>query len=219
LLRWNHPRRGMLEPADFLHVAESSGIVVQLGAWMLSESLRQLRDLRDRLPSAARLWMAVNVSARQLGSGDLVGSVTKAISSSGLEPAALHVELTESAVIDQEDWSVQVLNELKNLGVALKIDDFGIGYSSLAYLKNLPIEGVKIDRAFVDGLGEDGRDAVIVEAIVSLGHALRLKVAGEGIETERQLEWLRTLGCDQGQGFYFSRPLSGPELEAWLGKE
>ena len=176
LLRWRHPRRGVLEPVDFLSVAESSGIVVQLGAWALDEALQQLRDWRERIPAAANLWTAVNVSARQLASGDLVGAVSKAIDSSGIEPESLHLELTESAVIDQVDWSLLVLGDLKGLGVTLEIDDFGTGYSSLAYLKQLPIDGVKIDRVFVDGLGADGRDAVIVEAIVSLAHALQLKV-------------------------------------------
>ena len=206
----------MLEPVDFLAVAESSGLVVQLGAWVLEEALRQLRGWRDRIPAAAQLWTAVNVSARQLASGDLVGVVTKAIEASGIEPEALHIELTESAVIDQVDWSLLVLGDLKGLGVSLEIDDFGTGYSSLAYLKQLPIDGVKIDRVFVDGLGTDGRDAVIVEAIVSLAHALQLKVAAEGVETSRQVEWLRTLGCDYGQGYYWSTPLPAAEIEQWL---
>ncbi len=217
LLRWRHPRRGVLEPVDFLPVAESSGIVVQIGAWALEEALRQLRVWRDQIPAAEHLWTAVNVSARQLAGGDLVGAVSKAISSSGIEPEALHIELTESAVIDQVDWSLVVLGDLKDLGVKLEIDDFGTGYSSLAYLKQLPIDGVKIDRVFVDGLGADGRDAVIVEAVVSLAHALQLKVAAEGVETSRQVEWLRTLGCDYGQGFYWSIPLPAAGLEMWLG--
>jgi EAL domain-containing protein (putative c-di-GMP-specific phosphodiesterase class I) len=207
----------VLEPVDFLPVAESSGIVVQIGAWALEEALRQLRSWRDRIPAAAQLWAAVNVSARQLASGDLVGVVSKAIGASGIDPESLHIELTESAVIDQVDWSQLVLADLKNLGVKLEIDDFGTGYSSLAYLKQLPIDGVKIDRVFVDGLGADGRDAVIVEAIVSLAHALQLRVAAEGVETSRQVEWLKTLGCDYGQGFSWSRPLSAAALEEWLG--
>jgi len=216
LLRWRHPRRGVLEPAEFLQVAESSGIVVQIGAWALEEAMQQLRGWRDRIPAAAHLWTAVNVSARQLASGDLVGSVSKVIDASGIEPQSLHIELTESAVIDQVDWSLLVLADLKRLGVALEIDDFGTGYSSLAYLKQLPIDGVKIDRVFVDGLGSDGRDAVIVEAIVSLAHALQLKVAAEGVETSRQAEWLRTLGCDVAQGYYWSTPLPAAGLEQWL---
>ena len=216
LLRWRHPRRGVLEPVEFLAVAESSGIVVQLGAWALEEALRQLRVWRDQIPAAAELWTAVNVSARQLASGDLVGAVAKAIEASGIEPESLHIELTESAVIDQVDWSLLVLGDLKSLGVKLEIDDFGTGYSSLAYLKQLPIDGVKIDRVFVDGLGTDGRDAVIVEAVVSLAHALQLKVAAEGVETSRQVEWLRTLGCNYGQGYYWSTPLPPAELEQWL---
>ncbi|MGD0984517.1 MAG: EAL domain-containing protein [Acidimicrobiales bacterium] len=217
LLRWRHPRRGVLKPVDFLPVAESSGVVVEIGSWALGEALRQLRGWRERTPAAAHLWTAVNVSARQLASGDLVGAVSKAINASGLEPESLHIELTESAVIDLVDWSLVVLRDLKKLGAALEVDDFGTGYSSLAYLKQLPIDGVKIDRVFVDGLGTDGRDAVIIEAVVSLAHALQLKVAAAGVETSRQFEWLRTLGCDYGQGYQWSGPLSPADLEGWLG--
>jgi len=218
LLRWRHPRRGVLQPVDFLPVAENSGIVVQIGAWVLSQAVKELRGWRERTPAASQLWTAVNVSARQLASGDLVRAVSRAIEASGLEPASLHIELTESAVIDLVDWSLLVLEDLKSLGVGLEIDDFGTGYSSLAYLKQLPIDGVKIDRAFVDGLGTDGRDAVIIEAVVSLAHALRLKVAVAGVETDRQREWLRTLGCDYAQGYHWSTPLPAAELEQWLNR-
>lgn len=216
LLRWRHPRRGVLKPDDFLAIAESSGVVVQIGAWVMGEALQQLRDWRARIRATEELWVAVNVSARQLASGDLVGAVSKAIAASGLAPELLHVELTESAVIDLVEWSLLVLEDLKNLGVKLEIDDFGTGYSSLAYLKQLPIDGVKIDRAFVDGLGTDRRDAVIVESIVSLAHALHLKVGAEGVEASRQVEWLGTLGCDFGQGYHWSPPLAAEDLERWL---
>jgi diguanylate cyclase (GGDEF)-like protein len=216
LLRWRHPRRGVLKPVDFLAIAESSGTVVQLGAWVLGEALQQLRDWRQRIPAAARLWIAVNVSPRQLASGDLVGAVSKAIAASGLAAESLHIELTESAMIDMVEWSLLVLGELKGLGVMLEIDDFGTGYSSLAYLKQLPIDGVKIDRAFVDGLGSDRRDAVIVESVVSLAHALQLKVGAGGVEAGRQVGWLRALGCDYAQGYHWSTPLSPADFETWL---
>ncbi|MGA3214959.1 MAG: EAL domain-containing protein [Acidimicrobiales bacterium] len=216
LLRWRHPRRGVLKPVDFLAIAENSGAVVEIGAWVTSEALTQLSGWRQRVPAASQLWMAVNVSARQLASGDLVGEIAKAIAASGLEPAALHIELTESAVIDLVDWSLLVLGDLKRLGVTLEIDDFGTGYSSLAYLKQLPIGGVKIDGTFVDGLGTDRRDAVIVEGIVSLAHALQLKVGAEGVETSRQVEWLGTLGCDYAQGYHWAAPLAARDLEQWL---
>jgi diguanylate cyclase (GGDEF)-like protein len=216
LLRWRHPRRGVLRPADFLAIAETSGVVVPIGAWAIGEALQQLRDWRARVPDAADLWVAVNVSARQLASGDLVRAVSKAIAESGLAPDSLHVELVESAVIDLVEWSLLVLKDLKGLGVKLEIDDFGTGYSSLAYLKQLPIDGVKIHRAFVEGLGSDRRDAVIVEAIVSLAHALQLKVDAEGVESGRQLEWLAALGCDRAQGYHWSAPLKADDLEQWL---
>ena len=145
LLRWRHPRRGVMHPVEFLSIAESSGVVVQIGAWAMSEALGQLRGWKQRVPAAAGLWVAVNVSARQLASGDLVGAVSKVIAASGLAPESLHIELTESAVIDLVQWSLRVLTDLKSLGVLLDIDDFGTGYSSLAYLKQLPVGGVKID--------------------------------------------------------------------------
>ncbi len=216
LLRWRHPRRGVLKPVDFLAIAESSGIVVQIGAWVIAEAIRQLQGWRERIPAAVNLWVAVNVSARQLASGDLVATIGKALAESSLSPESLHIELTESAVIDLVEWSLRVLEDLKSVGVMLEIDDFGTGYSSLAYLKQLPIDGVKIDRGFVDGLGADRRDAVIVEAIVSLAHALHLRVGAEGVEGSRQVEWLGTLGCDYAQGYHWSAPLSGDGLEQWL---
>ncbi|MGD0875477.1 MAG: EAL domain-containing protein [Acidimicrobiales bacterium] len=218
LLRWRHPRRGVLEPVDFLQVSDNSAIAVEIGAWVLGEAMQQLRGWRERIPAAAHLWTAVNVSTRQLASGDLVSAVSKAIDASGLEPESLHIELTESAVTDLVEWSMLVLTELEKLGAKLEINDFGTGYSSLAYLKQLPIDGVKMDRAFVEGLGSDGRDAVIIEAVVALAHALRLKVAAVGVENSRQLEWLRTLGCDYGQGYQWSVPLPPAELERWLIK-
>jgi len=218
LLRWRHPRRGVLEPVDFLQVSDNSAIAVEIGAWVLGEAMQQLRGWRERIPAASHLWTAVNVSTRQLASGDLVSAVSKAIDASGLEPESLHIELTESAVTDLVEWSMLVLTELKKLGAKLEINDFGTGYSSLAYLKQLPIDGVKMDRAFVEGLGSDGRDAVIIEAVVALAHALRLKVAAVGVENSRQLEWLRTLGCDYGQGYQWSVPLPPAELERWLIK-
>ncbi|MGD1012678.1 MAG: EAL domain-containing protein [Acidimicrobiales bacterium] len=218
LLRWRHPRRGVMKPVDFLPVAETSGLVVEVGAWAISEALRQLRAWRDEMPAAAGIWAAVNVSARQLASGDLAGEVSRAIKASGLEPESLHIDLTESAAIDLVDWSSLVLGDLKDLGVRLNVDNFGSGYSSFTYLKQLPIDGVKIDKAFVNGLGADGRDAVIVETVVSLAHALRLKVAAEGVETNRQVAWLRTLGCDFGQGYQWSPPVSAADLGTWLGR-
>ena len=210
LLRWRHPRRGVLKPVDFLQIAESSGVVVQIGTWVIGEALRQLQGWRERIPAAADLWVAVNVSARQLASGNFVTAVAKAIAASGLSSESLHIELTEGAVRDLVEWSLSLLGDLKNIGVMLDIGDFGTGYSSLAYLKQLPIDGVKIDR-FVDGLGADRRDAVIVEAIVSLAHALHLKVGAEGVEGNQQAEWLGALGCDYAQGYYWSVPLTGDE--------
>jgi diguanylate cyclase (GGDEF)-like protein len=216
VLRWRHPRRGVLATRDFLEVAESSGVIIELGAWALDKALSQLREWKQDIPVASQLWVAVDVSARQLHNKNFIASVSAAIAATGLEPTSLHIQLSQSAAADPGERSLRILKDLKTLGPLLEIAGFGTGTFSLAYLRQLPIDGVNIDRAFVSGLGSNRRDAVIAEAIVSLAHALQLTVGAEGIQTDRQAEWLRTLGCDQGQGPYWSSPLSASDLAQWL---
>jgi diguanylate cyclase (GGDEF)-like protein len=207
LLRWQHPERGLLGPGDFLSVAEDTGLIVPIGAWVLHEVCRQAAEWADSAPVDTRpLAVAVNLSARQLAHPDLVATVAEALALTGLPPQLLILEITESVLMTDRELAVTILHALRSLGVRLSIDDFGTGQSSLGYLKTLPVDSLKIDRSFIDGLGSDPDDSAIVAAVVSMGHALGLTVTAEGIETPLQLSELRSLGCDLGQGFYFARP-------------
>jgi diguanylate cyclase (GGDEF)-like protein/PAS domain S-box-containing protein len=215
LLRWHHPEHGSVSPTEFIPLAERSGLILPIGEWVLREALEQLADWHRQAPELADLWIAINVSARQLGSPDLVVAVTDALERTGLEPGALHIEVTESAIVDLAT-SIDRLAQLKAIGVHIDVDDFGTGYSSLSYLKQLPIDTLKIDRSFMDGLGAESHDTSIVDAIVRLGHALHLGLVAEGVETPTQLAELRRLGCELAQGFHWSRPLAPDELLAWV---
>jgi diguanylate cyclase (GGDEF)-like protein len=209
LLRWQHPERGLLGPADFLPIAEETGLIVPIGAWVLRAVCFQAAAWAADAPEGHEMRVAVNLSARQLAHPDLVATVAEALAQSGLPPHLLVLEITESVLMTDRELAVTILHALRSLGVRLSIDDFGTGQSSLGYLKTLPVDSLKIDRSFVDGLGTDPDDSAIVEAVVHMGHALGLTVTAEGIETPAQLSELRALGCDLGQGFYFARPQPG----------
>jgi EAL domain-containing protein (putative c-di-GMP-specific phosphodiesterase class I) len=203
LVRWRHPQRGLLIPAEFIPVAEDSGLIVPIGA----EVLRQAAAQWTAWGLAPGRILNVNLSAHQLRHPDVVEMVDNTLRSAGLEPAALCLELTESVLMDDLHNPRRVLEELKALGVRLAIDDFGTGYSSLTYLKRFPIDIVKIDRSFLAGLGQSTYDDTILAAIIDLVHALGLHATAEGIETGEQLDQLRRLGCDLGQGYFFSAPV------------
>jgi EAL domain-containing protein (putative c-di-GMP-specific phosphodiesterase class I) len=188
---------------DFIPVAEDSGLIVPVGSSVLHRAARQWAAWGQR----AQCVLNVNLSAHQVRHPDLVGDVIAALEDSGLDPASLCLELTESVLFEDLQSPRQVLHELKDLGVLIAIDDFGTGYSSLTYLKRFPIDIVKIDRSFLAGLGQSDYDSTIVEAIIELVHALGLRATAEGIETADQWEQLRALGCDLGQGYYLSPPL------------
>lgn len=215
LMRWNHPVRGLLAPADFIDIAEESGLIVPLGSWAIQEACRQAREW-DEAGVASGLSMSVNLSARQFLLPDLPDIVATALTDSGFDAKRLCLEMTETALMDEGDATLTSLEALRALGVQLSVDDFGTGYSSLEYLKRFPVDWLKVDQSFVDGLGTDAEDTAIVTAVVSLAHALDLRVVAEGVETAEQLANLRTLGCDVGQGMYFSCPLPTDELEAFL---
>ncbi|MGQ0826662.1 MAG: EAL domain-containing protein [Actinomycetota bacterium] len=214
LVRWEHPQRGLLAPGSFLPVAEASGLVVPIGASVLDQACRQAAGWARDSSYDPPLTVSVNLSARQLGSPDLVTSVGGALAAADLAPELLVLEVNERALFDERGPVRGVLYELASLGVRLSVDDFGAGQSSLRYLKTLPVHSLKIARSLVDGLGTDRDDAAVVAAIVSLGHALGLTVAAAGIETPRQLSEVRSLGCDVGQGFYFARPQPGEIVRA-----
>jgi diguanylate cyclase (GGDEF)-like protein len=216
LVRWNHPRRGVVAPDAFIPLAEETGLIVPLGQWVLEEACRQAREWHDRFPSRLPIVMSVNLSARQFQHPDLVADIEGAVHHSGIEAHCLKLEITESVLMHGVDATVTTLHALKALGIQLAIDDFGTGYSSLSYLKRFPVDTLKIDRSFVDGLGQDQQDTAIVRSVVSLAQTLNLSVTGEGIETIAQQKQLESLGCDLGQGFLLARPGPPAALEDLL---
>ncbi|MBF0180489.1 MAG: EAL domain-containing protein [Magnetococcales bacterium] len=205
LARWRHPEQGMVSPGEFIPVAEESGLILPLGRWALVSACRQTRQWLDQ--GFGHLKVAVNLSIRQLRQSALVEEVRAALEESGLPPDALELEVTETMMMENLEESVVLLRQLRGMGLTVAVDDFGVGHSSLTYLKQLPIDVLKIDQSFVRDLAVDNDDAVIVSAIIALGRSLRLTVVAEGVETVEQLEFLRREGCDELQGYYFSRPL------------
>ncbi|WP_334141201.1 PAS domain S-box protein [Rhabdothermincola sp.] len=209
LVRWEHPERGMLSPGEFIGVAEETGLIVPIGAWVLEQACRQVQRWRAQTPSLERLGVSVNLSGRQLGHPEVVDEVATVLTSTGIDPALVEIEITESVLMDDVEMSHETLGRLKQLGVKLAVDDFGTGYSSLSYLRRFPVDLLKVDRSFVHGLGRDPGDSAIVTAIITLAHTLGLQAVAEGVETADQLAELRQLGCDRAQGFHIARP--GPE--------
>jgi diguanylate cyclase (GGDEF)-like protein len=216
LLRGQHPSRGLIPPLAFIPLAEATGLILPIGRWVLETACAQLRDWQRRYPAARDLALSVNISARQFAQADLVGIVAQTLDHTGIDPAQLELEITESVVMDQSEASVERLQGLRGLGVRLVLDDFGTGYSSLAYLRRLPLDTIKVDRSFVSGLGEEPVDAPIVKTVIALAHGLGIDVVAEGIETLGQRDELRALECDRGQGYWFARPLPADDLERVL---
>jgi EAL domain-containing protein (putative c-di-GMP-specific phosphodiesterase class I)/ActR/RegA family two-component response regulator len=214
LVRWNHPVRGMISPADFIPLAEESGFVVTLGEWVLREACRQFRAWQD--DGYPLKHIAINVSTVQLGRGHLVDTVRMAIEESGVDPKQVELEITESCLMDDHGQSFNEIAALKALGVRLSIDDFGTGYSSMAYLQELNANQLKIDLRFVRDITRNSANASIVKAIVALGHGLGLEVLAEGVEDTGQARFLRSLQCDVMQGYLVSKPLSGPDFQKFM---
>ena len=211
LIRWNHPERGLVLPGAFIPAAEANGLIRPLGAWVLREACRQAKAWRER---GWDLSVAVNLSPAQLRHSQFLPTIGDALEAAGLEPARLELEITEGVLMENfEQQGDSFLRGLTADGVRLALDDFGIGYSSLAYLKHLPVKTIKIDRSFVRDLGQDPDALALVRAIVTLGHSLRKRVVAEGVENAIQLDLLRELGCDEAQGFHIARPLDTEQLE------
>jgi len=214
LVRWRHPSLGMLYPSEFVQLAEDSGLIIALGDWVLRDACSQNMAWQDK--GLAPMRLSVNFSARQFQQPSFIASVTEILKETNLDPRWLELELTESSIMKEPEQAIEKLHELKLMGIRVAIDDFGTGYSSLNYLKRFPIDTLKIDRAFVSDVCKDPHDTAIVRAIITLGHALDLTVIAEGVETQEQLQYLSSLGCDVVQGFLFSKSLSAPAFEELL---
>jgi EAL domain-containing protein (putative c-di-GMP-specific phosphodiesterase class I) len=214
LLRWHSPKRGLVLPDEFISIAEDCGLIVPIGEWVLQEACRQAVHWQQAgLPE---LTVAVNLSAMQFRRGNLQQSVVQALSASGLAPALLELELTESLLIVEAEYALEAVRSLRSLGIRFAIDDFGTGYSSLAYLKRFPIDKLKIAQAFVQDMNTNPEDAAIVHAIIQMARALNLRTVAEGIETEDTVEHLRLHHCDEVQGNFFSRPLPAEEFQHFM---
>jgi EAL domain-containing protein (putative c-di-GMP-specific phosphodiesterase class I) len=215
LLRWQHPARGLISPAEFIPLAEETGLIVPIGLWVLRTACRQMENWQSRATGTSSLWVSVNLSGKQLVESRLAEHVENILRDARLDPPSLSLEITESVLIKNADVARAVLVRLRELGVRVQIDDFGTGFSSLGYLQRLPADGLKVDRSFIGRIAED---IEIVRAIVGLGRSLGMHVVAEGVETADQLDRARDLGCAYAQGFFLCRPLERHAAEAFLLK-
>ncbi|HKY74570.1 MAG TPA: EAL domain-containing protein [Acidimicrobiia bacterium] len=215
LLRWQHPTRGLVSPADFIPVAESSGVIVPIGEWVLRQACRDARRW-DGIRGGEQLTVSVNLSGRQLQTSELPSIVPHALLDAGLAPGRLTLEMTESMLIDRSDEMLSLLHELRRIGVRLAIDDFGTGYSSLSYLHRFPVDVVKIDRSFIESLTGEADETSLVGSIIRIGQGMRLTTVAEGIEDAAQLRALQRLGCEHGQGYHFASPMSAADFETYI---
>jgi diguanylate cyclase (GGDEF)-like protein/PAS domain S-box-containing protein len=216
LVRWNHPGRGLLDPGEFIPIAEDSGLIEPIGRWVQETACAQALGWHELRPDQRPLDISVNLSARQVAHRDLASSVREVLTASGLDPVNLRLEVTESVLVEESASATATLEALSEIGVRLVLDDFGTGYSSLAYLNRFPFDALKIDRSFVDGLGVEQERTAIVEAVIGMARALSLDAIAEGVESEAQLSELRRLGCDYAQGHLFSRPLTAEKVTSLL---
>jgi len=210
LARWKHPIHGWVSPGEFIPLAESSDLIVQIGRWILNEACRQTKEWHQK--GYTDLTMAVNLSARQFRQHDLLTMIETTVANHGLTPKHIVIELTETVVMSDAHRAIEVLEMLHQSGFEVAVDDFGTGYSSMSYLKRLPIGKLKVDRSFINDLGSSVKSDAIVRAVIDLAHGLQMTVVAEGVETPRQLSFLRTFDCDQYQGYLFSRPRCATDM-------
>src|SRR5438552_14037640 len=217
LIRWFDPEKGIIPPLDFIPLAEETGLIVPIGRWVLMEACSYAARLEESF-GVLDLHMAVNLSARQIARPEIVDEVREALAASGLDPGKLVLEITESVMIHDMDLAIGRLKELKTLGVQLAIDDFGTGYSSLNYVRRFPVDILKVDKSFIDGVSDGGESSALTAAVIELAGILNLKPVAEGIERADQLERLLELHCDLGQGYFFAKPLPSQELLSLLSE-
>jgi EAL domain-containing protein (putative c-di-GMP-specific phosphodiesterase class I) len=211
LARWQHPERGLIRPDDFIPLAEETGLIIPIGKWILEEACRHVAELQRRNGND-RLRLAVNVSARQLTDPSMEEQLTLALERSGMDPTTLVLEITETVLAAETEPMIERMRRLRRLGVSFAMDDFGTGYSALGYLRHYPIQMLKIDRSFIQALGEGAEDSALVRAILNLASTLGMQVVAEGVEERWQARLLHRLGCTLGQGYYFARPMGGNDL-------
>jgi diguanylate cyclase (GGDEF)-like protein/PAS domain S-box-containing protein len=218
LVRWMHPNRGIVAPAEFIPLAEETGLIIPIGRWVLEQACAQVKQWQSQFLSETQLKVSVNLSVRQFQQANLLQDVTRVLDTTGLSPDSLILEITESILVHDSTAAVQKLKELKELGVQLALDDFGTGYSSLSYLRRFPIDVLKIDKSFIDDVHTDSEESALARAILQIGEALHLRTVAEGIELEEQAKELRALGCEEGQGYFFARPLEPGSIAALLAQ-
>ncbi|MGQ0643805.1 MAG: putative bifunctional diguanylate cyclase/phosphodiesterase [Gemmatimonadaceae bacterium] len=218
LIRWRHQERGVVAPADFVTIAEETGLIIPMGRWALREACRQIQAWQEELAWDEPIGLSVNLSVRQFGQIDLVRTVAATLKETQLAPASLHLEITESAIISQSHPAVNIIHDLRALGVAIHLDDFGTGYSSLSYLHRIPLDAIKIDRAFTSAIDSENLSREVVRAILGLVRAVGVEAIAEGVTSETQVEVLRELGCEFAQGYLFSRPLPPDEIRDLLNQ-
>ena len=219
LVRWNHPKRGLIYPMEFIPMAEENGLINAIGEWILRESCRELRVLQERYPAQPPLKMSVNISGKQFAQRNLASKVSAIIMDTGIDAHTLALEITESMIMENVEMAVETMNQLRSLGVQIHIDDFGTGYSSLSYLHRFPIDAIKIDRTFIKKLSADGKNKEIILSILSLATSMNFEVIAEGVEMNHQLLNMQKMHCHYGQGFLFSVPMAPSEIDGWVKAE
>lgn len=211
LIRWNHPIRGVVPPSDFIPIAEETGLILPIGRWVLREACRQLHRWQEQSPESASLVMNVNLSSRELDQKDLIPQIKKVLKETKLDPNCLKLEITESVIMKNAEEAVKTVKKLREMGVRVSIDDFGTGYSSLSYLHRFPIDTLKVDRSFINRIGAQGEHSEIIQTIIKLAANLGMDVVAEGVESEEQLNFLKDMNCEFGQGYYYSKPLNSSD--------
>ena len=217
LVRWDHPTLGLIAPKEFIPLAEEVGLIDSLGRWVLGEAFAEARRWQEQNPAAPPLVTSVNLSLGQFQSSDLVPRIGEILTQTGLNPNCLELEITESVIMEDVEYAIHLLEHLKKLGIRVALDDFGTGYSSLEALRRFPLDALKIDKVFVDGVSKSQQDMAVVQLVIDLAHAVGIQAIAEGVETVEQLTQLRNMGCDQAQGYYFWKPLMGEEAAALQG--
>jgi diguanylate cyclase (GGDEF)-like protein len=217
LVRWDHPTFGLIAPKEFIPLAEEVGLINSLGRWVLGEACAESRRWQEQYPAAPPLVTSVNLSLGQFQGSDLVPEIAEILRQTGLNPSCLELEITESVIMEDVEYAIDLLEQLKKLGIRVALDDFGTGYSSLEALRRFPLDALKIDKVFVDGVSKSQQDMAVVQLVIDLAHAVGIQAIAEGVETVEQLTQLRNMGCDQAQGYYFWKPLMGEEAAALQG--